>query len=653
MTPTSFNNKSEALPRPLSSTRPTKRAGRSAVNLVLGLAMLAGVLVAVPTATAEAATASGSTGLVINGRGWGHGRGMGQYGALGYARDYGWTSAQILDHYYRGTTAGPAPSPGLVEPSAVRVDLRSLRNKATEVSLTAGTLRLVNAAGATIAETTGAVRLIWNGAGFNYWTGPTCGTDWVPAAAIAETTVKIQAIPPSVAPASEADGLLRVCGTSHTWYDGDVWATIGAGQQRTLNVVAVDAYLRGVVPREVPALWPAPTLEAQSVAARSYVLAGDTRWGDWADTCDTTLCQVYEGRYSTRRGSFAASTHPNTDAAIAATAGVVRLNGSGSVARTEFSSSTGGWTAGGDFAAVQDLGDAVSSNPNHRWRVTIDPAVLESRYDRGQLVGVAVTERSEAVPGGGRGEDVELRFTGGSVNVSGNRLRQVLGLRSDWFSIGTFTRNGQVQDPIDPELISSFVEQVHRRLAGQSPSADQRSRWSQGIDGGDRRALVEELVYGPDHAGVLLDELYRTVFGRSPDADGGAYWQQRLGEGLAYEYLGTFFFGSDEYVRRAGGDNAAFVDALYRDLMGRPADAAGRAYWIGQLDAGVTAPVVAHSFYRSVESRRTRAEALHRRVFDDAPTSAERQGLAQRLLTVDDLALTVDLALELDIEPDP
>ena len=45
---------------------------------------------------------------MITGRGWGHGIGMSQYGALGFAQR-GSTYARILAHYYRGTTIGPAP----------------------------------------------------------------------------------------------------------------------------------------------------------------------------------------------------------------------------------------------------------------------------------------------------------------------------------------------------------------------------------------------------------------------------------------------------------------------------------------------------------------------------------------------------------------
>ena len=46
--------------------------------------------------------------FVISGRGWGHGVGLAQWGAYGYAQ-HGLTYDKILAHYYTGTTLGPAP----------------------------------------------------------------------------------------------------------------------------------------------------------------------------------------------------------------------------------------------------------------------------------------------------------------------------------------------------------------------------------------------------------------------------------------------------------------------------------------------------------------------------------------------------------------
>ena len=67
------------------------------------LVLLAFVLLAVP------AQAGAGTVFVIDGRGWGHGVGMSQYGARGYAQA-GWGYQRILKHYYRGTKLQVVPA---------------------------------------------------------------------------------------------------------------------------------------------------------------------------------------------------------------------------------------------------------------------------------------------------------------------------------------------------------------------------------------------------------------------------------------------------------------------------------------------------------------------------------------------------------------
>ena len=75
--------------------------------LVTGAVVAASFAGLAATAAPAAAWAGGNVG--ITGHGFGHGRGMGQYGAFGYATIYGWPYTQILAHYYGGTTLPPAP----------------------------------------------------------------------------------------------------------------------------------------------------------------------------------------------------------------------------------------------------------------------------------------------------------------------------------------------------------------------------------------------------------------------------------------------------------------------------------------------------------------------------------------------------------------
>ena len=68
----------------------------------------------------RARTSLGSPGaLVITGHGWGHGVGMSQWGAYGYAL-HGWDATRILIHYFPGTTLGthPAARPACCSPTA-------------------------------------------------------------------------------------------------------------------------------------------------------------------------------------------------------------------------------------------------------------------------------------------------------------------------------------------------------------------------------------------------------------------------------------------------------------------------------------------------------------------------------------------------------
>ncbi len=588
--------------------------------------------------------------VVINGGGWGHGRGMSQYGAQGYATNFGWTSAQILNHYYGGTTAGQAPSPGEVDPNNVRVDLVSMRGRATTVALDDGTLHLMTADGATLQRVTGAARLTAVGGAMTVETAPSCDGPWTVQPSIDRTLVRIEA----ETTASGQSGLLNVCGPSYrTWYDGEIWATAAGVGQRTINLVSIEQYLRGVVPNEMPASWDPQALQAQAVAARSYALAGDTRWSGYADTCDTTLCQVYDGRFTTRGGLRAAS-HPNTDAAIAATAGLVRLTGGGAVARTEFSSSSGGYTAGGDFPAVIDEGDSVSTNANHQWQQTVDLVGVEEESGLGLLQGVTVSERNGFGPDGGRAVTVTYHFEDGTTSVSGDDFRRRFGLKSNLFSFGSFSRGGVEQSSLDPQDIAIYVNLAFERLNGRAPTAEEAVRWRAAVAEGGRISLARELVAGDHFAGVLVDDLYRSALDRAADPSGRRYWVATMADGLRYEHLGTLFFGSPEYYRRAGGTDQTFVTSLYRNILDRQPDAGGMQYWLSQLgNDRATSADVANAFFRSVESRRNRSREMYQRVILGQPNSAEVERYADRLLTIDDLALAAELAASPDFVDSP
>ena len=238
------------------------------------------------------------------------------------------------------------------------------------------------------------------------------------------------------------DVTLQLCEGSNvaTWYRGELRAARYEGNQRTVNALPIEQYLRSVVPREMPASWAlkgdgagAQALQVQAVAARSYSLA-ENRY-TYAKTCDTISCQVYEGRESRSGGSQWSNEDSLSDTAILATAGLVRMWGD-QVARTEFSASTGGHTITVDFPGVPDDGDDVAINPVHRWTEPLALAEVLTAYNINDLYEAVVVSRDGFGDDGGRVENLELRTRSGEViTVSGYDFQWEFGLKSKWYTI--------------------------------------------------------------------------------------------------------------------------------------------------------------------------------------------------------------------------
>ncbi|MFQ5718971.1 MAG: SpoIID/LytB domain-containing protein [Acidobacteriota bacterium] len=110
-----------------------------------------------------------------------------------------------------------------------------------------------------------------------------------------------------------------------------------AGRLRPVNVLPLEAYLRGVVPEEMgPTVYPeVEALKAQAVAARTYAARNRDQFvADGYDLCDTPRCQVYGG---------ADSEHPLTDQAVRETRGEILTYG-GVLVNAMFTSTCGGHT---------------------------------------------------------------------------------------------------------------------------------------------------------------------------------------------------------------------------------------------------------------------------------------------------------------------
>ena len=346
-------------------TTPPRRRVRPARVLVALAAVASAVAVGVvpigPSTTPKADAYLSDT-VSIEGHGFGHGRGMGQYGALGYALNFGWDHRRILAHFYGGTEAGTRPN------TEIDVHLRLADAGANRGTLDGRPLVVDSgqsfSVGANSFAAAEAARITRTPAGWTIERGPGCQGPWTVAQSGIDLAQQPTAVVDDPSVGNDISRMIQVCAPSgRRHYRGTVRAIDVAGESKVVNRLPIEDYLRGVVPRESPASWGdlgggagLNQLRAQAVAARSYAWAEGR--APWAKTCDTTSCQVYGGAGL----NDVRIEDSRTDRAVAETAGEVRLLG-GAVARTEFSSSTGGHSAGGVFPAVLDEGDAVAQQP--------------------------------------------------------------------------------------------------------------------------------------------------------------------------------------------------------------------------------------------------------------------------------------------------
>lgn len=399
-------------------------------------------------------------GIVIRGHGFGHGRGMSQFGAFGWATKLGRSWQDIITFYYgdngRTLTTLNEADAALTPGGVMSVRLEAYDGKQTAVisdNATASWTGATGTFGALVAQP------VSNNT-YNVYasTSPACpAASGVPAgftlignnvAGPIDFVTTNGNNPLAVVP-TDVLGLCEAPSATHKngrvrFYRGGLRATPDAkGFHRTVNLLATEAYLRGVVPRESPAGWGDAAgglgmnaLRAQAVAARSYALS-EARY-TYAKTCDTQNCHVYGGAGLRTIGNASTSIleDSRTDRAIADTANYVVKDANQKVVRTEYTSSNGGRTAGGEFPAKVDEGDLAADPVLQSWSRMVSADALQKKYPSiGVFMSVATTHDGLGGDWGGYTTSVTITGTAGVVTRSGWNFRSDFNLNAPWYGV--------------------------------------------------------------------------------------------------------------------------------------------------------------------------------------------------------------------------
>jgi stage II sporulation protein D len=401
------------------------------------------LLTAVLSLSAAAAPAAdAAVRHVIRGAGFGHGIGMSQYGAYGFALE-GSSYSEILAHYYSGTRLSSAPSRPvrvLLQPNDPYIRVRG----ATSVGgrrLNPNRIYVARESRGAIAVTTSSgkrVARVGDGAQFK---GPEALRLMGPA---------LNYI---------TDGLYR----------GAIEVSTEGSGVTAINELDIDTYVRGVVAGEMPSSWPLEALKAQAVAARTYAVATRKTTGLF-DQYPDTRSQVYRG---------VTGESVRSDAAVEQTAGRI-LTYAEIPAVTYYFSTSGGHTENVEFSFVGSLAKPWlvgvpdpydSQSPYHRWTVGTSATRLDRALGApGRFKKVKVVDRGVSP------RVVRARVIGsaGSTTLTGPQIRARLGLRDTWFTfvrVSASVRRARSARPaswgprlVEPALAGRYSPAPKRRL---------------------------------------------------------------------------------------------------------------------------------------------------------------------------------------------
>src|SRR4051812_17354889 len=384
------------------------------------LALLTTVLV---FALSGAASAASSSSWTIRGAGFGHGIGLSQYGAYGYAA-HGSDWKSIALHYYQGTHLGNFAG------RTIRVLLQS-GNGTVWVS---GATR----AGSHKLDSSKSYRLMRKG----------LNSVELRTARGKRIATMDGVVPVSSSSGSVALGGRAMNGLSDGRYRGVIEVRPGTfGGLMAVNALPIDDYIRGVIVGEMPTSWPLPALEAQAVVARSYSLTTDAG-GAIFDQYPDTRSQMYYGMRRETTG---------TNQAVNATAGQVVMYGN-AVATTYYFSTSGGRTeniensfvGAAPVAYLKSVDDPYDNlSPRHRWRFVWSRSTLDAKlgnFVKGKLRSIKVTKRGVSP----RVVDATVIGSRGRVSVTGPQLRSRLGLFDTWVYFVN-SKSGQGTAAPDPK----------------------------------------------------------------------------------------------------------------------------------------------------------------------------------------------------------
>ena len=265
----------------------------------------------------------------------------------------------------------------------------------------------------------------------------------------------------------------------------------------------------------------------------------------------------------------------------------------------------------------------------------------------------ATTLRTNVLNAVGSLHNAFVNSSGHYANMVGDFNQQGVGVHVDLSKIWVTVRFAKGDLPAAPVTISAstvkYLDSVYTLFLKRNATSAEDVKWADEVQSGKRYAVTSALAVSDEWAGVRVNDLYRKVLGRDADAAGRAFWVKKIAAGMRLEDVAAAMYASPEYFQRKGGTYKGFISGLYSDILHRKADSAGLTHWTGLLQWQlISRQGAAANFYASIESRRDRVTTLYKEILGRGTDTAGRDYWAKQLLTMGDVVLASQLASSLE-----
>ena len=167
-----------------------------------------------------------------------------------------------------------------------------------------------------------------------------------------------------------------------------------------------------------------------------------------------------------------------------------------------------------------------------------------------------------------------------------------------------------------PTAPGGWVANTYTDVLGRTPTASELTYWQGAINNGETpQQVAQGFIESTERLNTLIGNLYTQYLGRTADAQGLQYWTSVWVANGGPEKVQAGIIGSPEYFQTAAGlhpgmtADAAWVTALYNNILGRDPDQGGMDYWTSFLqtngDSSATKQNVVLGFVTSDEYRIT------------------------------------------------